>query len=270
MIKYLKYILYIFCLIGCFEINKPFENDKITMPDIQAINSSLYINEIVGLPSKTENELRKRIYQRILNKNIITSYKFFNKNSYILKSTVVEYKSLNKKKIIISLHSPISKDIKKLELFIPDNNLNNIQTQEIVSERIAEFVKNVFYKKRAQNKININAINGLENYKGLKSVFVKKLNYLFTKQSIVIVNADNSIKNNYSIIINFYIKEVKQEKINLRVNWEIYNKNNELIGDLKQENTFLKSLLLEIWPEISSKIIEMSLNEINILTNVDK
>ena len=96
------------------------------------------------------------------------------------------------------------------------------------------------------------------------------MNYLFTKQSIVIVNADNSIKNNYSIIINFYIKEVKQEKINLRVNWEIYNKNNELIGDLKQENTFLKSLLLEIWPEISSKIIEMSLNEINILTNVDK
>jgi len=270
MIKYLIYILYIFCLIGCFEINKPFENDKITMPDIQAINSGLYINEIVGLPSKTENELRKKIYHRILNKNIITSYKFFNRNSYILKSTVVEYKSLNKKKIIISLHSPISKDIKKLELFIPDNNLNNIQTQEIVSERIAEFVKNVFYKKRAQNKININAINGLENYKGLKSVFVSKLNYLFTKQSIVIVNADNSIKNNYSIIINFYIKEVKQEKINLRVNWEIYNKDNELIGDLKQENTFLKSLLLEIWPEISSKIIEMSLNEINILTNVDK
>jgi hypothetical protein len=270
MIKYLKYILCIFCLLGCFEINKPFENDKIAMPDIKAINSSLYINEIVGLHSKTENELRKKIYHKILNKNIITSYKFFNRNSYILKSTVVEYKSLNKKKIIISLHSPISKDIKKLELFIPDNNFNNIQTQEIVSERIAEFVKNVFYKKRAQKKININAINGLENYKGLKSVFVKKLNYLFTKQSIVIVNADNSIKNNYSIIINFYINEVKQEKINLRVNWEIYNKNNELIGDLKQENTFLKSLLLEIWPEISSKIIEMSLNEIKILTNVDK
>ena len=49
-----------------------------------------------------------------LNKNIITSYKFFNRNSYILKSTVIEYKPLNKKKIIISLHSPISKDIKKL------------------------------------------------------------------------------------------------------------------------------------------------------------
>ena len=270
MIKYLKYILYIFCLIGCFEINKPFENDKITMPDIQAINSSLYINEIVGLPSKTENELRKRIYQRILNKNIITSYKFFNKNSYILKSTVIEYKSLNQKKIIISLNSPISKDIKKLELFIPDNNFNNIQTQEKISEKIAEFVKNVFYKKSTKKQININTINGLENYKELKSVFIKKLNYLYAKQSIVIVNTANSINNDYSIIINFNIEEVKQEKINLRINWEIYNKNDELIGNLKQENTFLKSLLLEIWPEISIKIIEMSLNEINILTNVDK
>ena len=193
-----------------------------------------------------------------------------NKNSYILKSTVVEYKSLNKKKIIISLHSPISKDIKKLELFIPDNNFNNIQTQEIVSERIAEFVKNVFYKKRTQKQININTINGLENYKGLKSIFVEKLNYLYAKKSIVIVNTGNSINSDYSIIINVDIKKVTQEKINLRVNWEIYNKNNELIGDLKQENTFLKYLLLEIWPEISIKIIKMSLNEINILTNVDK
>ena len=84
------------------------------------------------------------------------------------------------------------------------------------------------------------------------------------------MNTNNSINNNYSIIINFYIEEAKQEKINLKVNWEIYNKNNELIGNLKQENTFLKSLLLEIWPEISIKIIEMSLNEINILTNLDK
>jgi hypothetical protein len=270
MIKYLKYILCFFCLVGCFEINKPFENDKIAMLNIEAINSSLYINKIVGLPSKTENELRKRIYNRILNKNVITSYKFFNKNSYILKSTVVEYKPINKKKIIISLHSPISKDIKKLELFIPENNFNNIQTQEKISERIAEFVKNVFYKKRTQKQININTINGLENYKGLKSIFVEKLNYLYAKKSIVIVNTGNSINSDYSIIINFDIKKVTQEKINLRVNWEIYNKNNELIGDLKQENTFLKSLLLEIWPEISIKIIKMSLNEINILTNVDK
>ena len=48
MIKYLKYILYIFCLIGCFEINKPFENDKITMPDIKAINSGLYTLDDTG------------------------------------------------------------------------------------------------------------------------------------------------------------------------------------------------------------------------------
>ena len=270
MIKYLKYILCIFFLVGCFKINKPFEDDKINMPNIQAINSSLYINKIIGLPNKTENELRKKIYNRILNENIITSYKFFNKNSYILRSTVIEYKSINKKKIIISLYSPISKDVKKLELFIPDNNFNNVQTQEKISERIAEFVKNVFFKTKEQKKLIIKNINGLENYKELKSVFVNKLNYLYTKQSIIIVNTDNIINNNYSIIINFKVEEVKQKYIKLKVHWEIYNKNNKLIGDLKQENTFLKSLLFEIWPEISTKIIEMSLNEITILTNVDK
>ena len=77
--------------------------------------------------------------------------------------------------------------------------------------------------------------------------------------------------NNYYLIdIKFSITEINKEKIKLKVIWLIYDKNKKLIGDIKQENVFLKSLLTKIWPEISSKIIEMSINEINILTNVQK
>ena len=269
MIKYLKYIVYLSCLISCFELNKPFEGDKVTMPEIKAVNSSLYINKIIGLTKKVEIELRNKIYNEILNKNILTSYKYFNKNSYILKSTVIKHTSKNK--IIISLSSPKSKDIKKLELLIPNNSLNKLAIQEKISNKIAEFVEKNFHEKKLQKLIKLNRINGLENYTELKYIFLNKLKHLFSEHSISILNTNNAIdKNHYSIMIDFSIDNNTEEKIKLKVSWEIYDKNNKLIGNIKQENIFLKSLLFKIWPEISTKIIEMSLNEINILTNVHK
>ncbi|MGY8975144.1 MAG: hypothetical protein ACKVHD_02575, partial [Alphaproteobacteria bacterium] len=93
----------------------------------------------------------------------------------------------------------------------------------------------------------------------------------FSKQSIEIIDIENTFnENHYSIDINFTIDEVTKEKIKLKVNWKVYDKNKNLIGEIKQENTFLKSLLINIWPEISNNIIKMSLTEINILTNVYK
>ena len=271
MIKYIKYILCISCLISCFEINKPFKDDKIIMPEIKAENSSLYIKKIIGLSDKTETELRNKIYNKILNKNILTSYNFFNKSSYILNSTVIRYKSINKNKIVISLYSPKSNEIKKLELSIPNNKLKNIAIQEEVSDKIVKFIENSFYKKESKKLIKSITINGLENHKELKYVFLNQLNYLFSKQSIEIIDTENTInKKHYSIDIDFTIDEVTKEKIKLKVNWNIYDKNKNLIGEIKQENTFLKSLLISIWPEISNKIIKMSLTEINILTNVHK
>ena len=269
MIRYLKYILYLTCLVSCFEVKKPFENDKMTMLEIKPINSSLYINEIIGLSNKTENELRNKIYNKILNKNILTSYKHFNKNSYILKSTVIKYPSKNK--IIISLSSADYKNIKKLELLVPNISLKKNIIQEQVSNKIAEFVEKHFYKQKMQKLIYINNINGLENHPELKYIFLNKLKYLFLKQSIRIMDNDKKHANNYySIVINFSIDKITKEKIKLKVAWNVYNNNKELIGNIKQENTFLNSLLVKIWPEISNKIIEMSLNEINLLTNVYK
>ena len=259
------------CLIGCFEINKPFGDDKTTIHRIKAVDSSLYINKIIGLPHKTETELRNKIYNKILNKNILASYKYFNKSSYILKSTVIKYKSINKNKIIISLSSPTSKKIKKLDILIPNNNLTNTSIQEQVSDKIVAFIEKSFYIKEKKKLIKVININGLENYKELKYIFLIKLNNLFLEHSIEIIDTENTFnKNYYSIDINFSVDEVTKEKVKLKVNWNIYDKNNNLIGEIKQENTFLKSLLINMWPEISNKIITMSLTEINILTNVHK
>ena len=269
MIKYLMYILYLSFLVSCFEISKPFEDDKITMPVIKGINSGLYISKIVGLTNKTEIELRDRIYNKILNKNILVSYKYFNKNSYILKSSFIKYKSINKQKMIFTLSSPSFNEVRKLDLLIPNNKIASIEIQEQVSNKIAEFIEKKFNKTDKQKKIKINEIKGLEKNKNLKDIFLNKLSYLFSKHSIDIIKTEKS-NNNYLIDIKFSITEINKEKIKLKVIWLIYDKNKKLIGDIKQENVFLKSLLTKIWPEISSKIIEMSINEINILTNVQK
>jgi hypothetical protein len=273
MIKYLMYILYLSCLISCFEISKPFENDKITMPVIKAINSGLYISKIIGLSNKTEIELRNRIYNKVLNKNILASYKYFNKNSYILKSSFIKYKSINKNKMIFTLSSPSFNEVKKLDIIIPNNKITNIEIQEQVSSKIAEFIEKHFNKTDKNKIIKINDISGLEENKKLKNIFLNKLSYLFSKQSIEIVNTEKIHHNNnyyYFMDIEFSITEINKEKIKLKVTWLIYDQNKKLIGDIKQENVFLKSLLTKIWPEISSKIIEMSLTEIKILTNVQK
>jgi len=270
MIKLLKYILFLCCLIGCFEIHKPFENEKVTMPVIKAINAGLYIDNIIGLSNKTEIKLKTKIYNKILNKNIITSYKYFNKNSYILKSTVVKYKAENKKKIILNISSSSSNETNKLELLISNKNLDNLETQEQISIEIAEFVEKIFLKKNKIRLIKIKEIIGLQEYKNLESIFLKKLAYLSSQQSIEIITNESINSRYYYMDVKFNIDKINDKKIKLRVTWLVFDQNKKLIGNIKQENIFLKSLLTTIWSEISNKIIEMSLIELNILMNVQK
>ena len=63
MIKPLKYILFLCCLIGCFELHKPFEDEKLTMPVIKAINAGLYIDNIIGLSNQTAIKLKTKILE---------------------------------------------------------------------------------------------------------------------------------------------------------------------------------------------------------------
>ena len=120
------------------------------------------------------------------------------------------------------------------------------------------------------NSLDINEISGLQEYKSLESIFLKKLDYLSSQQSIEIITDESINSSYYSIDVKFNIDKINDEKIKLRITWLVFDQNNRLIGNIKQENIFLKSLLTKIWPQISNKIIEMTLIELNILINVQK
>ena len=97
MIKNLKYFLILIFLTGCFEINKPFADTKTNILMQNSINSGLFISNIIGLSQNTETIFKNKISNKLINKNILTSYKFFNKNSHILRASIISYKK-NKKK----------------------------------------------------------------------------------------------------------------------------------------------------------------------------
>ena len=59
MIKYFKYLSCLIILSGCLELNKPFQNTKITSPINNSINSVVYIDKIIGVSNKIDLELKK-------------------------------------------------------------------------------------------------------------------------------------------------------------------------------------------------------------------
>jgi hypothetical protein len=64
----LKYILCIFFLFGCFQINKPFQNSKTTSPIHNPINSIIFIDNIIGVSEKVNLGIKKRIYNNLIKK----------------------------------------------------------------------------------------------------------------------------------------------------------------------------------------------------------
>ena len=270
MIKNIKYFLVLIFLAGCFEINKPFEHTKINMPLEKSINSGLFISDIIGLSETTEIIFKNKISNKLLNKNILTSYNFFNKNSHILRASIISYKKNNKKIIIFNLYSPLTKQNNKLKLLITNKDLESKDIQEKISNKVSEFVEKVILKKNEFRFIRITKITGLLENKKQENIFIEKLVNIGLQKDIKIIKETDSSDIDYSLEINFSIESINEDKIKLKINWLVFNKKKELIGNIKQENIFLKSLLKTIWPQISSKIIEMAFTELILLLNVQK
>ena len=89
MNKFLVYILIFLFSSSCIEILKPFEEDKNNNYTI--IEEDIFISKIVGLNKNQENELKKNIYKNFTDKNILSSYKFSNKNSNTLSAKIIKY-----------------------------------------------------------------------------------------------------------------------------------------------------------------------------------
>ena len=49
---------------------------------------------------------------------------------------------------------------------------------------------------------------------------------------------------------------------------EIFDNNENLLGTIKQENIIKSAIINYVWEEISNKIIEMSLSELNMIINL--
>ena len=271
MIKYFKYLSCLIILLGCLELNKPFQNTKITSPINNSINSVVYIDKIIGVSNKIDLELKKRIFNELLKKDILASYKYFNKNSFIVKTTLVKYNKKNITKIIFNIVNP-SHNNSRLEIILANNKINSNEVQDEISYKLSEFIEKQVLKLNKNKFVKIIEIKGFEDSKKLENIFYKNLVNIYSLNSIQIINQkkiiNDKIKNYSSIKVNFNFNDIGQERVKVIIIWEILDNNENLIGTIKQENIINKSIINYVWEEISNKIIEMSLSELNMIINL--
>lgn len=272
MSKYIKYIFCIFLLTGCFQINKPFQNSKITTPLYNSLNSTIYIDNIIGVSGKLNSILKSKIYNELLKNNILASTEYFNENSYILKSTLVKYRTEKKIKIIFNFSNLKESNVNKIEILLPNENINDIKIQNTIVENTVNFIEKIYFKFNAIMYIKINSINGFKDDKNLKNIFYKKLEEIYSLYSFKLIKEKDLINlnsNNYfSLKIDFDFIDIDKERVKIQIVWYIFDNKDQLIGNIKQENIIKKSVIDYVWGEISNKIIEMSVSELNMLINL--
>ena len=272
MSNYLKYLICIFLLIGCFTINKPFENSKITTPFHNSLNSTIYIDDIIGVSHDLNLSLKNKIYNKLIKKNILASYEYYNENSYFLKSTLIKYHTDNKIKIIFNISNPKEDNIHKIKILLPNENLDNLKIQNTISNNTAAFIEKIYFKLNKIRYLKIDEINGLKKDKNLKNIFYKKLEEIYSLNSFKIVNNKNfnvlDTNSVFSLKIDFDFTDVDKEKVKVKIIWYIFDNKDQLLGTIVQENIIKKSIISYVWDEISNKIIEMSVTELNMLINL--
>ena len=271
MIKYFKYLSCLIILLGCLELNKPFQNTKITSPINNSINSVVYIDKIIGVSNKIDLELKKRIFNKLLKKDILASYKYFNKNSFKVKSTLVKYNEKNITKIIFNIVNP-SQNNSRLEIILTNNQINDNEVQDEISSKLSDFIERIVLKLNKNKFVKIKEIKGFEDSKKLENIFYKNLVDIYSLNSIKIINQKNiindKIKSYSSIKVSFNFNDIDQERVRIKIKWDIFDNNENLLGTIEQENIIKSSIINYVWEEISNKIIEMSLSELNMIINL--
>ena len=262
MNKFLVYILIFLFSSSCIEILKPFEEDKNNNYTI--IEEDIFISKIVGLNKNQENELKKNIYKNFTDKNILSSYKFSNKNSNTLSAKIIKYS--NHYKIIWKLYNPTEKKEYNFDFKINIKNINdNFNLLEITND-----ISNAIEKLIVQNKniiyIKINEINNINSKN--KDVFINNLVTISNNYRIKYLFNSDKNQSNFNLNINFMFSEISQSETKLKINWIVRDMNNIIIGNIEQERVISKNLIKNLWPQISKKIIEMAIIEINYLINL--
>ena len=112
----------------------------------------------------------------------------------------------------------------------------------------------------------------MRTQKKLENIFYKNLVDIYSLNSIKIINQKNiindKIKSYSSIKVSFNFNDIDQERVKIKIIWEIFDNNENLLGTIKQENIIKSAIINYVWEEISNKIIEMSLSELNMIINL--
>ena len=206
-------------------------------------------------------------YENLINKNILSSYKFYNKNSYILTASVIKYP--NNYKIIWNLLDPnINKKEKHIfELQKKDpNNYNNLDLSEI-TDNITNSIKIFLYDDLDYKIIKINEIRGIKDRK--KELFLKNLKIMSRDYKIKFLSESDKTIAKFNLDIIFIFNNFNEDNTEIKINWILKNTNKEVLVNLEQNKTIKKKLLNDIWNLLSKKIIEMTLYDINYLINLE-
>ena len=269
MKKILLYIFIIIALSSCLEIERPFNASHTVSNNIY---KDVYISNIVGFKKKTSDKLKIRINDYLIKNNILSSYKHYNKNNYILSATVIEDKNYNSYKIIWKLIEPNTNKIKKFIIDLNNKNLssNNHEVLEKISYKISNFIvqnlnNNIHYK-----TIYINKISGLKNHLIHKNIFIKNIKEVAKIYKIKFKFNEENYNNDYILDIKFLLINLDKNKINFKLEWILKNNNNGIIANIEQNKIISKNIFKNLWPDLSKKIIELAIKDINNLINIEK
>jgi len=268
MQKILLYIFIIITLSSCLEIEKPFSESHNLSNNVY---KDIYISNIIGLKKTTSDKLKIRINNYLNKNNILSSYKHYNKNNYILTATVIEDNNYNSYKMIWKLIEP---NTNKTTKFIIDLNHKNLEKNkgvlEKISYKISNFILQNLNKDIYYTTININKINGLKDQLIHKNIFIKNIKELGKIYKFEFKFNEKNYNNDYILNINFVLKILNNNQIDLKIEWVLKNYNNEIIASIEQNKIISEDIYINLWPNLSKKIIELALKDINYLINIKK
>ena len=155
---------------------------------------------------------------------------------------------------------------------LSNKSINDNDIQNLISIQLADFIETVVLKLNKKKYLKIIELKGLKNNKKLENIFLNKLKEIYSQNSIQLIDQETIVNKNFAnyffIKILFDFNNIDNNKIKISINWEILDKNENFIGSIKQENVIKKSIINYAWEEISNKIIEMSITELNMMINL--
>ena len=258
---------------GCFDYQSPFEEEKSSLIMTQHKLYGIYIEDIIGMPEEQSNKLKKIITKTFMDNNIIASFKNINKNSLILKGTLVNYKQKRETIFLWKLIKEKPENLSRYKNNIVFTNQNtNDYLNNIARDITNQIISDLTYTKEKKNLI-IRNTNLYENNKKNISSFLDSLKLqinsnninieLYTPDDLKLIKYDDRI-----LDINIS-KMIEEDKERIVVLWTISDYKGNKIGNIKQSKLLEKGLSKKLWKQINEKIIEMALPELNYLTWVD-